>query len=95
MMYKGKNLMADHTHGGPPGTYYSMSESGWMEAANFLEWFRKLFLPTVDDRRRTGPVILFLDGHQSHATLSLAEEARDKDIGRYVFPPHSTPSATC
>ena len=30
ILYKGKNLMADHTHGGPPGTRYScLIQGGW------------------------------------------------------------------
>jgi len=90
IVYKGKHLMTNHTQGGPPGTRYSMSDSGWMEGANFIEWFRKIFLPAVEDMRHTGPVVLFLDGHQSHTTLTLVEEARDHGIVLYTFPPHTT-----
>lgn len=36
-VYKGKHLMTNHTQGEPPGTRYSMSDSGWMEGANFIE----------------------------------------------------------
>ena len=90
IVYKGKNLMIAHTQGGPRDTRYSMSDSGWMEGANFVEWFRNVFLPAVEDIRHTGPVVLFLDGHQSHTTLGLVEEARDKGIVRYTFPPHTT-----
>ena len=39
---------------------------------DFQEWFEKLFLPAVEDRTKTGPVILFLDGHNSHTALELA-----------------------
>jgi len=42
IIYKGKHLMGNHTRGGPPGTCYSMSDSGWMESANFHEWFYRL-----------------------------------------------------
>lgn len=90
IIYKGKNLMSSHTRGGPPKTRYSMSSSGWMEEANFLEWFKKVFIPEVDDIRQSGPVILFLDGHQSYSSLALVEEAQQKGIILYVFPPHTT-----
>ena len=90
IVYKGKNLMTAHTQGGPRDTRYSMSDSGWMEGANFVEWFRNDFLPAVEDIRHTGPVVLFLDGHQSHTTHGLVEEARDKGIVLYTFPPHTT-----
>ena len=82
--------MTAHTEGGPQDTRYSMSDSGWMEGANFFEWFRKVFLPAVEGMRRTGPVVLFLDSHQSHTTLGLVEEARDQGIVLYTFPPHTT-----
>ena len=82
--------MTNHTQGGPPGTRYSMSDSGWMESANFHEWFVKIFLPATADMRKTGPVVLFLDGHKSHETLSLLELAREKNVVVYVFPPHTT-----
>lgn len=39
--------MTSPTHGGPPGNTYQLSDSGWMELANFHEWFVKLFLPAV------------------------------------------------
>ena len=48
IVYKGKNLQATHTQGGPLGTHYSMSDSGWMKAGYFLEWFHKIFLPAVE-----------------------------------------------
>ena len=59
----------------PRDTRYSTLDSGWMEGANFVEWFRNIFLPAVEDIRHTGPIVLFLDGHQSHTTLGLVEEA--------------------
>ena len=76
--------------GGPPGTLYPMSTSGWMEAPNFLEWFTKLFFPAVEEMVQTGPVVLFLDGHQSHAALPLIELAKDHGVILYALPPHTT-----
>ena len=61
-----------------------------VDGANFVEWFCNVFLPAVEDIRHTGPVVLFLDGHQSHTTLGLVEEAQDKGIVLYTFPPHTT-----
>ena len=88
--YVGKNLLANNTQGGPPGTRYSMSDSGWMETANFHEWFLKMFLSAVADMLKTGPVILFLDGHKSHDTLALVELAKQHGVILFVFPPHTT-----
>ena len=94
ILYKGKNLMSNHTRGGPQGTRYSMSDSGWMETANFHEWFVKLFLPAVSDMLKTRPVLLFLDGHKSHEAIDLLEIAKSKGVIMYMLPPHSTPYPT-
>ena len=47
IVYKVKNLWAKWTQGGPAGTMFSVSDSGWMEEANFREWFKRLFVPSV------------------------------------------------
>ena len=47
ILYKGKNLYTSWTSGGPAGTLFGVSDSGWMERANFLDWFKKLFLPAI------------------------------------------------
>lgn len=68
VVYKGKNLMSNHTQGGPPGTRYSMSDSGWMETANFHEWFLKVFVPATRELAKTGPVVLGTS-HMTHLLL--------------------------
>ena len=40
-----------------------------MEGVNFIEWFRKVFLPAVEDIRRSGPVVLLLEGGVNHTLL--------------------------
>ena len=55
VVYKGKNLMTNHTQGGPPGTMYSMSNSGWMETVNFREWFAKVFFTSNCRHERKWP----------------------------------------
>ena len=47
ILYKGKNLYERWMKGGPAGTVYGISDSGWMDGANFLSWFSKLFIPAV------------------------------------------------
>ena len=69
---------------------YSVSSSGWMETPHFQEWFEELFLPAVEDLTKTGPVILFLDGHNSHTALELISRAKAKKITIYCLPPHTT-----
>jgi len=90
VVYKGKNLWTTWTHEGPAGTLYAVSESGWMERPHFLQWFKKLFLPSVSNKLETGPVILVLDGHASHINLELIELAREKGVILMCLPSHTT-----
>ena len=50
----------------------------------------KLFLPTVEEMCQTEPVILFFDGHQSHATLPLVDKVKEYGIILFTFSPHTT-----
>ena len=63
VVYKGKHLYSSWTKRGPEGATYSVSESGWMGKANFLSWFQKVFVPSVQHLLELGPVVLMLN-HQ-------------------------------
>ena len=75
---------------GLAGALYRVSDSGWMEAAIFLSWFSKLFIPAVSHLLETGPVVLFVDGHHSHITLELIKYARGKGVHLFCLPPNCT-----
>ena len=90
ILYKGKNLYSSWTTGGPAGTLFGVSDSGWMERANFLDWFKKLFLPAIQHLGSTPGVVLFVDGHHSHLSLDLLELAKKSGVHLVCFPPHLT-----
>ena len=90
ILYKGKNLYQRWMEGGPAAAVYGISESGWMDGANFLSWFTKLFLPAVPYLTETAPVLLFLDGHHSHISLELIRRARGNNILLLCLPPNTT-----
>ena len=96
IVYKYKHLYNTCCQSGPTGALYGASHSGWMEQANFLPWFEKLFVPAVSHLLSTGPVVLFVDGHNSHISLDLISSARSHGIHLFCFPSHtyySCPSA--
>ena len=76
--------------GGPPGTLPNVFLRLDGSTKFLLEWFTKLFFPAVEEMVQTGPVVLFLDGHQSHAALPLIELAKDHGVILYALPPHTT-----
>ena len=90
ILYKGKNMYQRWMQGGPAGAVYGISESGWMDASNFLSWFCKLFLPAVAHLTKTAPVVLFFDGHYSHISMELINQARANKVVLMCFPPNTT-----
>ena len=80
ILYKGKYMYQDWTRGAPAGALFGVLESGWMEEKNFQSWFQKGFLPAVRHLTKTGPVILFFDGHSSHLALALIDMAHREGV---------------
>ena len=84
------NLWAKWTQGGPAGTMFSISDSRWTEEANFREWFKRLFVPSVSHLLTSGPVILFVEGHGSHISYDLVTTSLKDNIVIMCLPPHSS-----
>ena len=79
--------MLQHTQGGPVSTRYSVSPADWMTQKTFNDWFKSLFLPSLPAER---PILLILDGHNSHVTYELHCLAAANDVHLIRFPPHTT-----
>ena len=90
VVHKGKHLYSTWTINGPEGAYYSVSNSGWMEAANFESWFQKSFLPQVTGILENGPFLLFLDGHLSHLSIGFIELAKSNNVHPFCLPLHTS-----
>ena len=90
LVYPGKNLWDRWCLNGPPFTLFGVSDSGWMEQANFHNWFEKMFLNAVDHLLETGPVVLIMDGHGSHILLKLIQSARKHNVHLIAVPAHTT-----
>ncbi|KAB0799876.1 hypothetical protein PPYR_07756 [Photinus pyralis] len=75
--------------GAPPGSTAEYHESGWIQKASFVKWFKKFV--TFANPSATNPVLLLLDGHASHTTnLELIKLARTHHVTLLCFPPHCT-----
>ena len=92
IVYKSAELTDSWLTGGPKGTGYVASQSGWMETSQFFSWFETIFLPHTEDLRRDPkrPVVLFLDNHYSHVCLELALKAARSNVVIFRLPPNST-----
>ena len=68
LIFKRKRMTNQLLHGTPSGTVGYCSENRWTNSEVFLKWlehFTKFAKPTTDE-----PVILIVDGHGSHKTLT-------------------------
>lgn len=90
VIYKAKTADPAWMENGPLGTRYASSDSGWMEEAQFTEWFRSVFLPATESLRKSKPVVLILDGHGSHISLKVVTSARQNNVVIFCLPPHTT-----
>lgn len=59
-----------------------------MERAQFLEWFKKVFLVCVSNLE--GKKVLFFDGHLSHISVEVVELAIKNEVVLICIPPHSS-----
>ena len=87
IIYSGQRLMLNNTQDGPAGAKYAVTTKGWMTEANFLDWFRNMFILHLPEER---PVLLILDGHESHIKYDVRELAVKHKIEIAKLPAHTT-----
>jgi len=85
---KGKNVYSSWTKGGPPGTVYTATTSGWVDTWCFTDFIRQIFVPST--RRLTGKVVLICDNVSSHFGVEAVNLCRDNNIELVCFPPNTT-----
>ena len=86
VIFSGKHFNYDLAEGEVSGTFYGMSDSGWMDQDLFAKWFSSHFLKHAVAGR---PLLLLLDGHSSHYTLKLIQTASEKNVIIFCLPPHT------
>jgi len=79
------NLLMKHC---PAGAVGVPSPSGWMDSALFITYL-KHFITCVKPSR-SNPVLVILDGHQSHKSIDAVELARENYITLVTIPPHTS-----
>ena len=88
VVYKGLHLYSTWMKGGPPGTTYGCTPSGWMTDTIFESWFTKVFIPKVEPLSK--PVLLTYDGHNSHLTYATVKAAIENNIIILCLPPNTS-----
>ena len=88
MIFPALRLKAEFGRGGPEGTAYACSESGWMTEELFYAWLQH-FTSSVGVSK-SNPVLLVLDNHSSHISLSSYNFCRENGVYLLSLPPHSS-----
>ncbi|XP_067939990.1 uncharacterized protein [Watersipora subatra] len=78
-----KNSMLNGT---PPGSRGAAHVSGWMNQEIFLQWLEHFAKHAKCSHQH--PVLLLMDNHTSHVSISAIESAKEKGIILLTFPPH-------
>ena len=73
-----------------PGTFYGLSDRGWIDSELFNAWFHNHFLRYAPLAR---PLLLLLDGHSSHYCPDTICMAAKEDVILFTLPPHTTHSS--
>lgn len=72
--------------GGPPGSIGAANPSGWMTGEIFIQWMKHFIQHSHCTTEH--PVLLLMDNHESHITMSSLTLAKENGIVMLSFPPH-------
>lgn len=64
--------------------------NGWMTARNFYEYVVNIFHPWLLKNKIVFPVVLYVNGHSSHTSLSLSQFCQKKQIELIALKANST-----
>lgn len=70
-----------------PEVVYAATKKGWMESEVFKNYFSKVLVPNFKNKR---PILLIYDGHTTHISIRLIEEALKEQVTILKLPPHSS-----
>ncbi|XP_030747745.1 jerky protein homolog-like [Sitophilus oryzae] len=66
------------------------SDNGWMTGETFFEYIANVFYKWLTENNISFPVLLFVDGHSSHLTLTLSKFCSEKKIILVALYPNAT-----
>ena len=87
IIYPAKTLNPQWTTGGPPGSKFVVSDSGWITKSLFSQWFTWFVEYTKDVAK---PILLLMDNHACHISIEVIEAAKQNQILLLLFPPSCT-----
>lgn len=78
VVYRAQNVYGNWIEGGPRGTIYDCTKSGWFDSVTFEKWFFKIFLPNAC--ALSGPVALIGDNLGSHFSKAVVDACLQNNV---------------
>jgi hypothetical protein len=88
VVYKAKKVWTTWIEGGPEGTKYDCTKSGWFDGVTFENFFFRTLLPHA--RRKDGKKAVICDNLASHVSDKVVEACKKHQIKFIFLPPNST-----
>ena len=87
VVYKVKNVYKGWMIGGPKGTIYDFTPSGWFDMKTFEKWFFEIFLKLSD--KLGSPKVIIGDNLGCHFSCKVIETCLQKDIRFITLVPNT------
>jgi hypothetical protein len=88
VVYKSTHLWDSWMKGGPEGTRYNRSKSGWFDGVCFLNWFNTIAFPIL--RRLEGKKVIIGDNLSCHLSVDVIKRCEANNISFVFLLPNST-----
>ena len=88
VVYKAQNLYMGWKAGGPQGTVYDATPSGWFDSRTFENWFTKVFL--ANTQNTLGTKVMNGNNLASHFSAKVIDLANQNDIKFVTLPSNTT-----
>lgn len=88
VVYIAENLYDSRRIGGPKGTRYGCTKSGWFDQKHFEDWYFSIALPYL--RKQLSPRVLLGDNLSSHFSEAVLKSCGENEITFSMLPKHST-----
>lgn len=90
VIFKGERVPKHLMSNLPASIVADKSKSGWMNGEIFFNYISNVFLPWAKSMNIAFPLVVFIDGHASHLTLSLSEFCNENNIILIALLPNAT-----
>ena len=90
VVYRAERLMDSWVVGGPIGTRYNRTKSGWFDGFCFKDWLKMQVVPYFNHLSNDSPRVLIGDNLASHLSADVIELCEKNNIRMVFLPPNST-----